>query len=169
MGKTLLAKLGGIGVAILIGVVFLVIRNVGEEKIAESNAPETGQCLEMTGSSFSPDHNEVDCGDVKAAYKVVADNGDCDAIEANYTISLGSGDEGNVADLCLDLNAKVGECFDQGTSTTFATKVDCKSGTNKTNIFKVVKIMKSGETCANGTQPQDNAKRDVLLCLGAPA
>lgn len=168
MGRGLIAKLGGIAVAIVIAVVIYFVQDKGQEKLAQANAPEKGQCLEMTGTPASPGHNEVDCDSAKATYKVVADDGKCATpAEVNYTISTGS-DDGNVANLCLDLNASVDDCFNQGTGATFYAKVACKDASS-TNGFKVVAIKKSGEKCANGTQPSDNKERNVLLCLGPPA
>lgn len=160
MGKSLIAKLGGVGVAIIIGIIFLVVRGVGEEKIAEANAPEVGRCLSVTGT-VDAKHEEHPCGDLAATYKVTANNGDCDENETTYKISLGSGGSGNVADLCLALNASENDCLSLGVST--EEKVDC--ATTKGTSLKVASVGTSGDTCATPGQPLEYKKRDLLYCL----
>ncbi|KRB77815.1 hypothetical protein ASE01_06370 [Nocardioides sp. Root190] len=160
MGKSLIAKLGGVGIAIIVAVVFYFVQNKGQEKIAEANAPEVGQCLSVTGT-INAKHEEQKCADLAATYKVTADNGDCDENETTYKISLGSGNSANVADLCLALNANEGDCLSLGAST--EEKVDCAA--TKGTSLKVASVGKSGDTCASPGQPLEYTKRDLLYCL----
>ena len=169
MGKSVLLKLGSIGVAVIVMAVIGGIKYFGTEKLEEAKAPDVGECLIMTGSSFDADHKEVDCGDAEAVYKIVSDKGSCDDAELNYTISVGSANSGNVADLCLALNAKKGDCFDLGGMSTPATKVACTEGASNTSVVKVVSVGKAGEECANGAQPLENKKQKTLVCLGPAA
>ncbi len=168
LGSGILAKLIGVVVSLAIagGVYFLFFK--GQETVASAKAPKIGECLEMTGSSFDADHKEVDCGDAAASYKVVADDGECDQAELNYTISLGNANSGNVADLCLDLNAKKGDCFDLGSMSTPASKVVCAENKD-TTIVKVASVGKAGDNCANGAQPLANETRKTQLCLAPNA
>lgn len=160
MGKSLIAKLGGVGVAIIVAVVFYFVQNKGQEKLEESKAPDVGDCLSVTGT-VSAEHEEHPCADLAATYKVTADDGDCDENETTYKISLGSSNSGNVADLCLALNASKGDCLSLGVST--EEKVDC--ATTKGTSLKVASVGKSGDTCATPGQPLEYKKRDLLYCL----
>lgn len=160
MGKSLIAKLGGVGIAIIIGIVFYFVQGKGQEKIAEANAPEVGQCLSVTGT-INAEHKEHDCGDLAATYKVTADDGACDANETTYKISLGTSDSGNVADLCLALNAAEGDCLALSAST--EEKVDCAA--TKGTSLKVASVGKAGSDCATPGQPLEYEKRDILICL----
>ena len=173
MGKSLLLKLGSVGVGIVVLVVIGGIKYFAAEKVTEkveeAKAPEVGQCLIMTGSSFDADHEEVDCAAADAVYKVVSDKGGCDDAELNYTISVGRVDSGNVADLCLALNAEKGDCFTIGGMSTPSTKVACTEGAGDSSVVKVVSVGKAGEQCANGSQPLENKKQKTLLCLGPAA
>ncbi|GAA4078226.1 hypothetical protein ACFFOS_06860 [Nocardioides kongjuensis] len=173
MGKSLLLKLGSAGVAIVVMLVIVGVKYFAAEKVTEkveeAKAPKVGQCLIMTGSSFDADHKEVDCADAEAVYEVVSDKGGCDDAELNYTISVGSVDSGNVADLCLALNAAKGDCFDLGGMSTPATKVACTEGASNTSVVKVVSVGKAGEQCANGAQPLEDKKEKTLVCLGPAA
>lgn len=166
MGKSLLVKLGSVVLAIVVAIGIYFVKTKGEEKIEQAKAPKVGECLHVEGS-FNAKHKEYKCDDLKATYKVVGDNGKCDEIETNYTISLGSGKDGNVADLCLDLNAAEGDCFEEvGTQ---QTKVECAANVGNTNVFKILKVAKSGETCAAPGQPVENVTRKVLYCVGENA
>lgn len=164
LGRGLLGRLigGVLSLAIAGGAYFLFF--VGQEKVEEAKAPKVGECVNVTGSSMNADHDEIDCGDAKATFKIVSNKGNCDEAEQNYTISLGTTDSGNVADLCLALNAAKGDCFDLGSMATAPTKVACAGAGS--SVVKVVSVGKAGDTCANGAQPLENKLRKTLLCLG---
>ena len=160
MGKSLLVKLGSVVLAIIVAVGIFFIKNKGEEKIEQAKAPKVGECINVKGS-FNAKHTELKCSGATATYKVAGDDGKCDGNETTYKISLGTGKSGNVADLCLGLNAKVGDCFEF--SATSEEKVECtKTGSS---IVKVASVGKSGEQCASPAQPVDYPKRGTLLCF----
>lgn len=166
LGGGLLGRILGavVSIAVALGAYFVFFK--GQEKVEEAKAPKVGECLVMSGSSFDADHQEVECGDATAAYKVAGDKGDCDAVELNYTISIGNDrTSGNVADLCLALNAAAGDCFDLGGMSTPAAKVACGEGAGNTSIVRVTSVGKAGDECADGDEPLENKLRKTLLCL----
>lgn len=166
MGSSVLKKLGGVGVAIIVAVVIIGVKHFGAEKIEQSKAPKVGECVNITGTKASPDDEGVDCGDADATFKVVGDDGGCDEAEMNYTISTGSKDSGNIANLCLELNAAKGDCFDNLASETLAaSKIACK-GANKQTALKVGAVGKIGTKCPKGTQGVENKTRKTVICVG---
>ncbi|GAA1529384.1 LppU/SCO3897 family protein [Nocardioides humi] len=170
LGGGLLGRIIGLVVSLAVAAAAYFIFFKGQEKVEQAKAPKVGECLVMTGSSFDADHEEVECDDAKAVYKVVGKDGGCDDAELNYTISLGNDrSSGNVADLCLALNAAEGDCFDLGGMSTPSTKVACTEGAGTTSIVKVVSVGKAGDECADGAQPLENKTRKTVLCLGPAA
>ncbi|GAA3646399.1 hypothetical protein GCM10022237_02320 [Nocardioides ginsengisoli] len=165
MGKSILLKLGSIAIAIVVALGIFLVKRIGAEKIEEAKAPKVGECVNLTGSSFNADHEEIGCGDALATYKIVNNKGSCDDAEINYTISLGSKDSGNVADLCLKLNAAKGDCFDVGGTTSPAKKVDCATTKGQTNVVVVDSVGKNSDKCAGKAQPVENKLRDELVCV----
>lgn len=166
MGKSVLTKLGGVAVAIVIAVVVIGVKQFGSEKIEKANAPDVGECMNVTGTLASPDDDSIDCGDPSATFKVVGDDGSCDEAELNYTISTGSKDSGNIANLCLELNAAKGDCFDNLTSDTLpASKIACK-GANKQTALRIGAVGKAGTKCGKGTEGVVNKTRKTVICVG---
>lgn len=162
MGKSLLTKLIGVAVTIVIAIVAIFIFNKGQEKVAEAQAPKVGECIAVTGTvnAKSEDH---DCSDTEATFKVTGNEGDCDPNEDTLSISVGSADSGNVAELCLGLNAAEGDCFQL--TATDSVKVECEATKGQADVAKIGSVGKSGSACANGGQPLDYKTRDTLLCL----
>lgn len=154
-----------VSVALAAGGYFLFVK--GQEKVAEASAPELGVCLKMTGTSLNADHRELSCDDPGATYRVIADDGECDKREVNYTITSGSISEGNVADLCLVLNAAEGDCFRlAATLSTSDEKVDCKSTAGDATVAKVVELADNASAdCPKGATALRNKTRDILLCV----
>lgn len=167
MGKSLLGKLGGIGVAIAVALGLYFFQSKGEEKIEEAKAPDVGDCVYFKTASSTEKATTISCGDAKSTYKVASDDGKCDDNETSYRISLGTGDTGNVADLCLTLDAAKGDCFE--VTSTSEKKVDCASSKGAADAFKVVSVGKSGGKCATPAQPIKNKTRNTLLCLSPNA
>ena len=165
MGKSILLKLGSIAVAIIVALGIFLVKRVGAEKIEEAKAPKVGECVNLTGSSFNADHKEIACGDALATYKIVSNKGKCDDAEINYTISIGTKDSGNVADLCLKLNAAKGDCFDVGGTSTPAKKVECATTKGQTNVVVVDSVGKGDAKCAGQAQPVENKLRDEVVCV----
>lgn len=166
MGKSLIVKLGGIGVAIVIAVVASFVFSKGSEKVAEAKAPKVGECITVTGT-VNAQTDDKDCGDADATFKVTGNKGDCDPSEDTLSISVGKADSGNVAELCLGLNAAKGDCF--RLTATESTKVECAANKGDAEVALITSVGKSGTACANGAQPLDYKKRNTLLCLAPNA
>lgn len=166
MGKSLIVKLGGIGVAILIAVVASFVFSKGSEKVAEAKAPKVGECITVTGT-VNAQTKDKDCDDADATFKVTSNKGDCDPSEDTLSISVGKANSGNVAQLCLGLNAAKGDCF--RLTATESTKVECAANKGDAEVALVSSVGKSGTACANGAQPLDYKTRDTLLCLAPNA
>lgn len=164
MGMKILLKLGSIALAIVVAVGIYFVKTKGQEKIEEAKAPDVGVCLSVTGT-LNAKHKELDCADAEATYLVASDDGKCDDAEAPYKISIGSTSSGNVADLCLRLNAKKGDCFDLGAEK----KVACAANKGNTSVFRVLSVGKAGAKCKPSAEVVENVKRKIVLCFGANA
>lgn len=161
LGGGLLGRIigGVLSLAVALGAYFIFFK--GQEKVEEAKAPKVGECLAVSGT-INAEHTEHPCDSAEANYKVVADDGKCDAnAETSYTISLGTSNSGNVADLCLAMNVVKGDCFDYSEED----KVDCAETSGSSNVVKVASVGKAGEKCANPGQPMENKTRGTLLCL----
>jgi hypothetical protein len=161
MGKSLLAKLGGIGVAIVVGIIFLVVRNVGEDKIEQAKAPDVGDCVYFVKDGLSDEAKDAKCGDAKSSHKVVGDDGSCGKNETSYKITKGAGSDNELVSLCLVLDAKKGDCFDLNSED----KLVCADTKGQPTSVKIASVGKAGGKCANPGQPLEYKKRDTLLCL----
>lgn len=161
MGKSLLGKLGGIGVAIIVAIGFYFVQNKGEEKLEQAKAPDVGECvyLEKKGTEDVPVNAK--CGSDKASHKVVGEGGNCGEGEGVYTVSASGTGKDAFVELCLVLDAKKGDCFDQNTEN----KVACADNKNSPTVFKISSVGKAGGKCANPGQPLEYPKRDILLCV----
>lgn len=161
----------GIAVVVLGVIGFLAIKNWG----TSASSANVGDCIKVNSASISnADVNKVDCNDAAATYKVGAtsDNasGKCPGgDESAYVAYTETGGRGSDLLLCLILNAKVGECYEQGTQVD--TKVDC--GASKAS-FKVTKLLDSTDesgcpedSIAAYTYPEP--KPGLVQCLGDPA
>lgn len=168
-GTSPLIRISGVVIALFVALTAATGCSFLQEQVEEANAPEVGTCLKITGSSANADHEELDCGDDEAVYKVLSDEGDCGSdYWLSYTITLGSGDEGNVADLCLDLNAAEGDCF--YSTTTEDKKVDCAATKGDADTFLVSAVLDSATgKCPGQSQAFPNAAEDTTLCLEANA
>ena len=159
---------GVVSLALAGGAYFLFFK--GQEAVSEANAPDTGPGLHMMGRRFAADPEDRGCGPPGAPYVVVGDDGSCDKVEISYTITLGSGDEGNVADLCLVLNAAQGDCFKLGGISSPDEKVDCAAAKGDPDVARIVAVGDSAtDDCPKGSQRLSNKTRDTLLCLGVNA
>ncbi|MCX6399540.1 MAG: hypothetical protein NTX33_06400 [Propionibacteriales bacterium] len=167
LGKPLVVRLvaGAVAIFVVVAVAYLFTR--GEDEVAAADAPEVGECLAMSGTLAVSEHEEKDCGDAAAAYVVTSDKGGCDkAAELPYKISSSDKKDGDLADLCLDLNASEGDCFTLKNAESFSVKIACDEAEGDPNAVRIVSIGKSADQCVTGTQPRKNATRDTLLCLG---
>lgn len=161
LGKGLVGRLIGAGVAIAIALAIGFVWNKGSDKVAEAKAPDVGECVYFEKDGTNDKTVDADCGDAKSSHKVVSDEGDCGPAEVNFTISdVGSASDA-IVDLCLVLDVKAGDCFDQTTED----KVDCAATAGEATVVKVASVGKAGDDCATPGLPQEYTKRDILLCL----
>lgn len=174
-GRTIMWVVIGIVVAVLVicggSVAALVAFGGGavrdaiddaKSEIAEADdadAPSVGECVYFSRDGLNDEHTEVDCDDAQASHEVVDDDGDCGANETTYEITRGSSD--TVADLCLVLNARKGDCFDINEET----KVPCADHRGETTVVEVAGVDRAGTTCRGAAQPLEYADRDLVLCL----
>ncbi|NYI44007.1 hypothetical protein BJ993_001087 [Nocardioides aromaticivorans] len=165
MGKSLLGKLGGIGVAIIVAIVFYVVRDKGEEKIEQAKAPDVGDCVYFEKDGLNDEAKDATCGDAKSSHKVVGDDGSCGTNETTYKVTKGAGSDDELVSLCLVLDAKKGDCFDINEEA----KVVCADTKGQPSSLKVVSVAKAGGKCANPAQPLEYEKRNTLLCLAPNA
>jgi hypothetical protein len=161
----------GIAVVILGVVGFFVIKNWG----TAASSAEVGDCIKVNSASITDaDVNKVECNDPAATYKVGSTSEDASADcpggdKSAYVGYTETGGRGSDLLLCLILNAKVGECFEQGNQVD--TKVDC-GASNAT--FKVTKVIESADAsgCAEdslGSYIYPEPKPGLVQCLGDPA
>lgn len=160
MGKSMLTKLGSIGVAIIVALGFYFVRSKGEEKLEEAKAPDVGECVYFVKDGLNDEAKDAKCGDANASHKVVGDDGKCGENETSYQVSR-PGDDA-IVDLCLVLNATKGDCFD----TSSEAKVPCADNKGSATVAKVVSVGKPGDKCANPAIPISYGKRDLLICMG---
>lgn len=158
LGGGILRRLIGIGVVIAIGLGWWGFNTFREK----SGAPDVGQCVSLSGTATDADVDEADCGDDGVLYKVTADDGACDAIEVNYTVSVNGSD---AVDLCLEWDVEPGECVKVGTDKDEL--VDCAQTTGDTETFKVTSVEKgaAGKCAKKREIPRVNEKRDTLICV----
>lgn len=159
LGKGLLGRLVGAGVAIAVALGIGVVLNKGGDKVEEAKAPDVGECVYFEKDGVNDKTVDAKCDDAKASHKVVADDGDCGQGETTFQITRGAGSDA-IVDLCLVLNAKAGDCFD-----TEENKVDCDATKGQATVQKIASVGKAGDTCANPGQPYEFTKRDILLCV----
>jgi hypothetical protein len=162
MGKSMLTKLGGIGVAIIVALGFFAF-NTFKEK---AGAPEVGECVVLSGSADNADVDTKKCGSDSVLWKVVADDGACDETELNYSVTL----KGTTpVDLCLYYDVAVGDCLQVTDDlSTPDEKVACTTkSTPTTFVMKVASIdtKTSAGTCGEQALPIANKKRGSTLCF----
>lgn len=177
-GRTIVWVVVGIVVAILLicggSVVALAVfggdavRDAVDEaeselaEAADGEAPSVGECLYFSKDGINDDHTEVACDDPLASHEVVDDDGDCGSNETTYKISYGDADSGNVADLCLVVNASAGDCFD---ITNQEAKVVCADHRGEPSVVTVVSVGAAGATCEADAQPLEYTDRDLVICF----
>ncbi|TWG93899.1 hypothetical protein L615_000600000120 [Nocardioides sp. J9] len=159
MGKSLVARLVGIGVAIAVALGVYYFSSRGEEKAEQAKAPDVGECVYFEKDGTNDEAVEVGCGDAKASHKVVGDAGSCGANETGYQVSRAGSDA--FVDLCLVINAAKGDCFDLATEG----KVDCAATKGQPQVQKVASVGKAGGACATPGQPFEYAEQDTLICF----
>lgn len=150
----------------LIVLVVLAVGGWGFHQLTKSDAEkvQVGQCVKLSGTSTDPKFNITSCDSMEANYKVVDNqNGSTCADEADAS----AWQTGKYSyHLCLQLNAKQGDCIHNGTD--YHTKVDCSSSDADVKIADVL----NGATDENGCP--DSATKylkyskpaAIVYCLG---
>lgn len=158
LGGGLLRNLIGIGIAIALGLGWWAFSSFKEK----AGAPDVGECVTVSGSSFDADVDEADCGGDDVLYKVTDDEGDCDPIEVSYTIEVNGSD---AVKLCLEWDVVEGDCVKVATDKD--EKVDCAATKGDTEVVRVVSVAEGASgKCTKQQLPRVNEKRDVLICVG---
>jgi hypothetical protein len=159
-----------LGVVVLGVIGFFVYKTWG----TSASSAAVGDCIKVNNASISDaDVNKVDCSDPAAAYKVgtTSDNASSDCpggTETNYVGYTETGGRGSDLLLCLILNAKEGDCYEEGTQ--IDTKVEC---TDPKATFKVLKVVEGADEskCPEGTQGSyryPEPKPGLVQCLVEP-
>lgn len=165
MGKGMLAKLGGVGIAIIVALGFFAF-DIIKEKAA---APEVGDCVVVTGGSEKAEVDTKKCGK-DTLWKVAADDGKCDEMENTYFVEVNGK---NAVNLCLAHDVTVGECIEIADDLNVMDKtVACSAKpANKAVIVKVTKIdtASADVKCGKDEFALPNVTRKTSMCVGAPA
>jgi hypothetical protein len=163
--KSIWGKFGGIAIAILIAVGFFAFNSFK----AKSEAPEVGECVTVSGSLTDAEVDTDDCGGSDVLYKVVADDGECDEFELNYTVEVRGTD---AVDLCLFYEVAAGDCIKFMGMSSADEKVDCTDSKGDEMVAKVLAVDydAADAECPKGTvEPMKNVMRDATICLGVNA
>ncbi|MGB3440766.1 MAG: hypothetical protein WBA97_18620 [Actinophytocola sp.] len=157
-----------LGVGVVVAIAIVAIVNWG-------TAPSTskvGDCIKVNSvSTTDADVEKIDCNSKEAAYKVAATFDDSSAkcpggTESDYVSYTESG-RGDLT-LCLTLNAKEGDCFEQADADR---RVEC---TDPKATFKIIKILtdtSDGASCPEESQGNfySYTDPDMVQCMGLPA
>ncbi len=154
----ILKRLGGLALVIVVAIVFFVVRSKGEDKVEQSKAPDVGECIYFKKDGVNDEPVDATCGSDKSSHKVVGDKGGCGENETVYKVSRGS-DADAIVELCMVLDAKKGDCFDQDEA-----KVPCATNKGQT-VIRVASVGKAKAKCANPSQPLAYPKRGTTLCI----
>ncbi|MCG8916740.1 hypothetical protein L6E12_13155 [Actinokineospora sp. PR83] len=137
-----------IGLAI-VAVVVVVIGILAVVNLTKSPASaDAGDCIKVNNASTTDaDVEKIDCGSAEAVLQVAKklDSASAKCPEGNYQQYTSEG-RGSDFSLCLMLNAKKGECFNDLDSVAKARKVDCAGA--QTEVLDVVEGKSDQEACA---------------------
>ena len=145
------AKKAGLGVRIVVAVVVFVV--AGGIALATKldlfggspSTAEVGDCIKVNkAAEADADVEKIDCKDSAAVYRIGAksDTGIDDCPDGDYQVYTETGD--NRLTLCLMLNAKEGDCFQEvqnDDGTLEHKRVECTSGDAAYRIGKVLDTM----------------------------
>ncbi|MGH3879658.1 MAG: LppU/SCO3897 family protein [Actinophytocola sp.] len=128
---------------------------------------KAGDCIKVNDAAKA-DIEQIDCASKEAVYKVAVTRDDVAAKCPNdnyleYT-ETGSGD----LKICLVLNAKQGDCFQENTQD--HTRVECTSPKASFQIAKVVQGSEDAKQCGaeNAAAALTYPEPKMTLCLAAP-
>jgi hypothetical protein len=160
---TIIKIVAAVVVLAVVGVIYFV------NKGTAPSSSKVGDCIKVnSASSTDADVEKIDCNSKDAAYKVASTHDDASAScpDGDYVSYTETG-RGSDLLLCLTLNAKEGQCFQQGDADK---QVECAS---KDATFMVTKIL-TGTTDVAGC-PGDGEKQgyvysspDMVQCFGPP-
>jgi hypothetical protein len=145
--------------------------------MTRESAPDNaavGDCIKVNSATISnADVEKIECTSPEATYKVGATFEDSTATcpggdNANYISYTQSGRGSNLT-LCLILNAKEGDCFEEGTQVD--TKVECGAANATFQVLKVLTNTADDAQCPEGTQGSyvyPEPKPGTVQCLVEP-
>ncbi len=112
---------------------------------------------------------QAPCTDPTALFKVTETGGSdvkCDENEPSYV--EGKDTDHPSSQVCLRYNLAVGECLDEGlTSTSVPKKVDCSAATSTTAKLVSIDLTTSDESkCPADSTALPLAKRNIVYCFG---
>ena len=100
---------------------------------------------------------------------MVADDGDCDEYELNYTVEVRGTD---AVDLCLFYEVEAGDCIKFTDLSSPDAKVECADHKGDKMVAKVLAADydDANADCPKGTlEPMSNKSRGATICLGPNA
>jgi hypothetical protein len=139
---------------------------------ATSGRTKAGVCVKVSSlADENVDVTHLDCGSPEAAYKVAVtlDNSDAECPGEDYDRVIETG-VGDGSALCLMLNAKEGDCFQNLISfSKGAERVDCGSSSAEFKVVKVVDGQANASVCPTGDTvlPTVYPEPPNTICLDA--
>jgi hypothetical protein len=137
----------GIGVVVVAVIAVFAIINWG----TSASSAEVGDCITVKDAADA-DVEKIDCNDGSASYKVAAklDGASATCPDGDYVTYTQSGRRTSDLTLCLMLNAKEGECFQEASDSD--TKVACSDPKASFKVTKIITGTTETDGCPEGTE-----------------
>jgi hypothetical protein len=135
------------------GIIFIVVK-------PGAAAAKVGDCLNLTGTTATPNASMVSCDDPTATYVVTAQGATCDENEDEFTFTTKGA---TIKKVCLFYNVKVGDCLTVGTTGAEA-KGACTPGASKVTLA-TTGTADISQCPAESTTSIPNVTRNKLICL----
>lgn len=168
IGRRLLGRFGSlIGLAIVVGVIYLISWGCHQINKPDAEKVQVGQCVKVAGTTNDPKVDITDCGSIDANYKVVEreDKSTAPCPDSNDASVWETGSGGY--NLCLQLNVQQGDCLNKESDNT--TKVLCDSSDVTYKVTDVLTGTTSDSGCSNSAGKYlTYAKPDpMVVCLSS--
>jgi hypothetical protein len=158
--------------ALVVAAIVITFSIVHNQKTA-TTAANVGDCIKITSATvIDPKTEQAPCTDPNALFMVTETGGSdvkCDENEPSYV--EGKDTDKPSSRVCLRYNLAVGDCLDEGaTSSSVPKKVDCSAATSTTGKLVSIDLTSADESkCAADTSPLPLAKRNIVYCFGEAA